>query len=745
MKNNLRGHFVLDNNDALLIANITIASPNLFGVEENRILVQRVNSNGDSLWSKFIGFAPNVVDSSAYCLTAQQLKNGDIILVFISTVYDNYGPIFVRLDNATGNIIWVRQHNLFIGGAGIGVYISSILEDKNGDLVCLGSLLFEGLVVKIKSTNGDMLFTKRYTQEIYTGFYKAVETESKYFLLGGTSSATYGMNLLTAIEKTDGMPSFGYGLDSSYDSPIIYENIIYENGIFKLQGNAFTYAINSPVISSYLTIDSVGNILSSRVMKSNSINKAYYPFSRGGAQNYDYANRVGVSSVTSGTQNEAHIYKLNPNLNSTIWSYIIPYPDLDLFAGVFMGRDSSLILGGNNIDSTIGTTAMLLKVLPNGKMGACPTVDFPVYFKDTVTSFKKALLSYNTFFYLSDLIPPIVSYNASGYQWQVTCNAAQTCKLSKTEGKQIVCKKDTVTYNNKFFGACSNKVNYSISGTGATIIATTDSSVQIVFNQIGNYILRATMLAQCGTLKDSILITTKVATKPIISPIQSICKGDSIMLTVTPTNYTNYLWNNNAITPQIKVADTGLYFVKVQDIDGCMDNDTMHIQQLLEKPAHFLPNDTTICKYLPIYVQPSIAFVQYIWNTGGSQIPLKINKAGQYILEVKNSVGCIGKDSIQISENGCKQWVRFPTAFTPNRDGQNDIWKAFTFGIVEHYSMQIYNRWGQVIFSSNNPLETWDGTYRGLQVPQGTYIIMSNYKLEDEPKQFYKGIIQVIR
>ena len=62
-----------------------------------------------------------------------------------------------------------------------------------------------------------------------------------------------------------------------------------------------------------------------------------------------------------------------------------------------------------------------------------------------------------------------------------------------------------------------------------------------------------------------------------------------------------------------------------------------------------------------------------------------------------------------------------PNSFTPNGDGLND-----TFGVygesIKNYRMQVFNRWGQVIFESNNVTEQWDGTYNGRFVPQGAYI-----------------------
>ena len=65
--------------------------------------------------------------------------------------------------------------------------------------------------------------------------------------------------------------------------------------------------------------------------------------------------------------------------------------------------------------------------------------------------------------------------------------------------------------------------------------------------------------------------------------------------------------------------------------------------------------------------------------------------------------------------------VYIPNTFTPNGDGLND-----TFGIhgeaIREFSMQVYNRWGQVIFESAGIEDRWDGKHEGNQVPQGSYV-----------------------
>ncbi|MBK6641980.1 MAG: gliding motility-associated C-terminal domain-containing protein [Bacteroidia bacterium] len=65
--------------------------------------------------------------------------------------------------------------------------------------------------------------------------------------------------------------------------------------------------------------------------------------------------------------------------------------------------------------------------------------------------------------------------------------------------------------------------------------------------------------------------------------------------------------------------------------------------------------------------------------------------------------------------------IYIPNSFTPNGDGLNDTFGAYGEAIKD-FRMQVFNRWGQMIFESNNVEYRWDGTHEGTQVPQGSYV-----------------------
>ncbi len=111
-----------------------------------------------------------------------------------------------------------------------------------------------------------------------------------------------------------------------------------------------------------------------------------------------------------------------------------------------------------------------------------------------------------------------------------------------------------------------------------------------------------------------------------------------------------------------------------------------------------------------------------------------------YTLFTNDQHGCYANDVVRVKvEPGDKLF--FYSAFTPNRDGENDV---FYIGNVEKFpdnNLKIYNRYGKQIFSATNYLNTWDGTYLGVEVPTGTYF----YIFDDGKDQKYKGTVTIMR
>ncbi|HXB07439.1 MAG TPA: gliding motility-associated C-terminal domain-containing protein, partial [Puia sp.] len=75
----------------------------------------------------------------------------------------------------------------------------------------------------------------------------------------------------------------------------------------------------------------------------------------------------------------------------------------------------------------------------------------------------------------------------------------------------------------------------------------------------------------------------------------------------------------------------------------------------------------------------------------------------------------------------------------------NRLFRAHTFGSVNRYQLQVFNRWGQMVFATENCSGGWDGRVNNIAQPAGTYIWFSRYQFADEPEKTERGTLILIR
>jgi gliding motility-associated-like protein len=90
----------------------------------------------------------------------------------------------------------------------------------------------------------------------------------------------------------------------------------------------------------------------------------------------------------------------------------------------------------------------------------------------------------------------------------------------------------------------------------------------------------------------------------------------------------------------------------------------------------------------------------------------------QYALKVSNEQGCFDMDTIRVNVFKIDPDLLVPTAFSPDGDGLNDIFKPILVGMKSLDAFMVYNRWGQLVYSTTQTETGWDGTLSGT--PQGT-------------------------
>jgi gliding motility-associated-like protein len=112
---------------------------------------------------------------------------------------------------------------------------------------------------------------------------------------------------------------------------------------------------------------------------------------------------------------------------------------------------------------------------------------------------------------------------------------------------------------------------------------------------------------------------------------------------------------------------------------------------------------------------------------------------------VTNGAGCIGYDSVKVSVFYTGYDLFVPSAFSPNNDGRNDVFQVTAPGLVELKSFIIYNRWGQLVFSSNNISKGWDGKINGQPAAAGVYVWFISGRFLDNKVMEKKGTLVLVK
>ncbi|MBS1564815.1 MAG: PKD domain-containing protein, partial [Bacteroidetes bacterium] len=273
--------------------------------------------------------------------------------------------------------------------------------------------------------------------------------------------------------------------------------------------------------------------------------------------------------------------------------------------------------------------------------------------------------------------------------------------------------------------------------------------------------LKVTTTTPCG---NPLTLTSKEKIAIVVGPLRAgfthspPCVNIPVTFTDTSSisNPTGVSWSfgdgsgSQDANPQHTYAAPGSYAVQhtVSSASGCTAVVTKNI--VIERPAVNAGNDTTIAAGQPLRLQATGA-ASYIWSPAAAfDNPFVANPLSQpqqsatYFLSGVSAAGCTGYDTLQVKVYKDVA-IYVPGAFTPDGNGHNDFLIPALPGVQRLDYFSVYNRLGQMIFTTTRPGEGWDGRFNGRAQPSGTYVWIIRVKDYLGVTRQRKGTVLLLR
>lgn len=257
--------------------------------------------------------------------------------------------------------------------------------------------------------------------------------------------------------------------------------------------------------------------------------------------------------------------------------------------------------------------------------------------------------------------------------------------------------------------------------------------------------------------------TTIFNVLPVIDPVGPFCSYDEfVTLQAIPSGgvFSGNGVMGNDFYPGNAIGTNTITYVYTQS--GCIFDTTtttvVYPQPILDSISPYNPfyeiceGDSTNVVFSVVANLPGYN----VWTMTGNDsevesLNVTFENEGMFVISVVHySNGCVSnpQQTVVTVENCPEELVYIPNSFTPDGDEHNNTWlPILTSGFDPYnYNMVLFNRWGEVIWETNNALEGWDGTYNNMLVPVGVYSWRLSFKsIENDGRKEMFGFVSVLR
>ncbi len=256
----------------------------------------------------------------------------------------------------------------------------------------------------------------------------------------------------------------------------------------------------------------------------------------------------------------------------------------------------------------------------------------------------------------------------------------------------------------------------------------------------------------CGMTSDSIVLDFLAGPEPFdLGPDTTLCPGQTILLSAPSAEY-DILWQDGSVALYQDVAASGSYTLQLSNSCGTVADtivvslNTQLLQINLDPEIYWCPGD----QFALDVSQPFPA--TYAWSTGAATPAILITSPGMYTVDVSSICDQRQGQTEVIERDDCPTGPQFyiPNVFSPDENGVNDVFTVVTDLPEEVIAMtgSIYDRWGNLVYSSTSTSFTWNGRLKDEEMNPGVYayVIHIRYNsLSGETEEVFTGDVTLIR
>lgn len=313
---------------------------------------------------------------------------------------------------------------------------------------------------------------------------------------------------------------------------------------------------------------------------------------------------------------------------------------------------------------------------------------------------------------------------------------------------------------------CGNQLDSVTIGIGGSKTSTVNKTIcegdtAEGYTTSGTYIDTLSTTLGCDSIRTLIL---NVLPKSVLNLTQTICEGNSVFgytqtgiyidtlvaangcdsvrtinLTVLPRSRSTITQTICQGQSYLGYSTAGTHIDTLVAANGCDSIRTLVLNVDTQPMPNLGPN-RELCVGDTIQLYPGL-FAAYLWQDNSTNDKFVVNQTGNYSVTVTNACGS-ASDAVTIASVDCV--ILFPNAFTPNGDGRNDYFKILNAFNLTDYTLTIYNRWGQLVYSTTDFTQGWNGQVKGLPQDPGMFVYYSSYKKDNIPVTT-KGTFILIR